>query len=152
MNKSKQLREQTLTFWNLIHKNNKNLLFVIGEEQFIADHKPSKGDVYMSMSYLEKTVKQLDELPIEKQSQTKSASTKSAETVTYVYADWKELYKDEIKELLAQNRKAILEEVRSVLPKEIENRYGMISPDVGYKQAIKEMRQKLSTLEGKQND
>ena len=51
--------------------------------------------------------------------------------------------------LLAQNRKAILEEVRSALPKEIENRYGMISPDVGYNQAIKEIRQKLSLLEGK---
>jgi len=58
----------------------------------------------------------------------------------------------EIEKALTNQRKAILEEVRSVLPKEIENRYGMISPDVGYKQAIKEMRQKLSTLEGKQND
>ena len=58
----------------------------------------------------------------------------------------------EVDKALTNQRKAILEEVRSVLPKEIENRYGMISPDVGYKQAIKEMRQKLSTLEGKQND
>jgi hypothetical protein len=55
---------------------------------------------------------------------------------------------EQLDKALTNQRKAILEEVRSALPKEIENRYGMISPDVGYNQAIKEIRQKLSILEG----
>jgi len=46
-----------------------------------------------------------------KSAETKSASTVNAETSNYVYVDWKELYKDEIKEMLSLQKSKLIEEV-----------------------------------------
>lgn len=43
--------------------------------------------------------------------QTDRLTTTNSKNIKYVHVDWKEMYKDEIAELLAQQREQVLEEV-----------------------------------------